>query len=111
LENKDHAMLEHHQFPTAPPPKDEKPHLFDNPKNVKRLLWGFYACCLVLLGMDFVIHRHVVHDWENLPGFYGIYGFVACVVLVLIATEMRKVIMRKEDYYGDTYKRDKAHDE
>jgi hypothetical protein len=41
----------------------------------------------------------VSHSWENLPAFYAVYGFVACVLLVLIAKEMRKVIMRKEDYY------------
>ena len=34
-------------------------------------------------------------------GFYCIYGFAACVALVLLATEMRKVIMRDEDYYDD----------
>ena len=27
--------------------------------------------------------------------------FIACVVLVLIATQMRKVLMRPEDYYDD----------
>jgi hypothetical protein len=34
-----------------------------------------------------------------LSGFYAFYGFVACVLLVLIAKQMRKVLMRKEDYY------------
>ena len=29
------------------------------------------------------------------------YGFVACVLLVLIATQMRKVLMRKEEDYYD----------
>jgi len=42
-----------------------------------------------------------VHAWEALPGFYALFGFVACVVLVLIAKEMRKVLMRDEDYYDD----------
>lgn len=81
----------------------EKQYLFDKPKNVTRLLRGFYAICAVLfiLGIvpDSIIHRHISHSWENLPGFYAIYGFVACVLLVLIAKEMRKVLMRKEDYY------------
>ena len=30
---------------------------------------------------------------------YGIFGFVACVALVLIAKQLRKVLMRREDYY------------
>jgi hypothetical protein len=77
----------------------EKKHLFDKPENVTRLLRGFYIVCGVLLLLDFILHRHIAHSWENLPGFYAIYGFVACVLLVLIAKEMRKLLMRKEDYY------------
>lgn len=79
--------------------KDDKIYLFDKPKNVSRLLLGFYIICGILLVVDFIVHRHTVHPWEGLPGFYAIYGFVACVVLVLIAKEMRKVLMRKEEYY------------
>ena len=78
---------------------NEKQYLFDKPKNVSRLLGGFYVICGILLLLDFVLHRHVSLSWEHLPGFYAIYGFVACVLLVLIAKEMRKVLMRKEDYY------------
>jgi hypothetical protein len=77
----------------------QKQYLFDKPRNVTRLLRGFYLVCIILLILDFVLHRHVIHSWENIPGFYAIFGFVACVLLVLIAKEMRKVVMRKEDYY------------
>ena len=83
----------------AKQPEDDKTYLFDNPRNVSRLLLGFYIICALLFVADFVFHRHVVHPWEGLPGFYTIYGFIACVLLVLIAKEMRKVLMRKEDYY------------
>lgn len=79
--------------------KDEKTYLFDNPRNVSRLLLVFYFMCGLLFIADFVVHRHTAHPWEGIPGFYAFYGFIACVVLVLIAKEMRKVLMRKEDYY------------
>ncbi len=79
--------------------RDEKQYLFDKQANVDRLLRGFYILCGILFALDFVVHRHVYLDWERLPGFYAIFGFVACVLLVLIAKEMRKVLMRKEDYY------------
>ena len=78
---------------------DEKQHLFDKPEYVNRLLRGFYAVCGILFVLDFVLHRHMTHDWEHLPGFYAIFGFVACVVLVLVAKEIRKVVTRREDYY------------
>jgi len=78
---------------------DEKTYLFDNPRNVSYLLRGFYIICALLFIADFIVHRHTYHPWENLPGFYAIYGLVACVILVLISTEIRKIVMRKEDYY------------
>lgn len=81
--------------------KDDKQYWLDKPGNLQRLLRWFYIICAALFLADFVIHRHVVHPWENLFGFYGIFGFVACVILVLAAKEMRKVLMRKEDYYDD----------
>ena len=81
--------------------ENEKTGIFDNPRNVKRILHVLYACCVVLFALDFVIQRHSMHNWENLWGFYAIYGFVGCVVLVLVATWMRGFIMRPPDYYGD----------
>jgi hypothetical protein len=81
------------------PDPEKKQYLFDKPRNVSRLLGGFYVVCVLLFVLDFILHRHVYLTWENLPGFYAIFGFVACVALVLIAKEMRKVVMRKEDYY------------
>ncbi len=80
---------------------NNKKYLFDDPRNVKRLLHILYACCVVLLLLEFVIDRHVYHRWENLWGFHPLYGFVGCVLLVLIASWMRSFLMRPEDYYRD----------
>ena len=82
---------------------DDKPkrHLFDNPRNVKRSIYALYAVCAVSLLGDFIVSRHADHPWEALFGFYPLYGFGACVLLVLIAKQMRKVLMRKDDYYDD----------
>ena len=78
---------------------DNKQYIFDNPKNVKLLIRALYACCFILFAMDLIIHRHIYHPWEEFIGFYAFYGCLACVVLVLLAREMRKVVMRDEDYY------------
>ncbi|WP_242620224.1 hypothetical protein [Shewanella maritima] len=80
---------------------NEKQYFFDNPKNIQRILYALYACCGLLVVLDFVNHRHVYHSWENLPIFYPIYGFVGCVILVLIAKWMRTFLMRPEDYYDE----------
>lgn len=72
---------------------------FDKPENVQKMLRVFYAICALLVILDFVLHRHVYHSWENLPAFYPLYGFVGCVVLVVIAKWMRTFLMRDENYY------------
>lgn len=35
------------------------------------------------------------------PGSYAVYGFVACVILVLLGRILRRLVMRSENYYGD----------
>ena len=84
-------MAEHH----------EPSGFFDKPENISKMLKVFYAICGLLVVADFIVHRHIYHSWEKLPAFYAIYGFIGCVVLVLIAKEMRKVLMREEEYYDE----------
>lgn len=79
--------------------KEEKPGYFDKSGNVKKVLRIFYIVCIALISADLFFHRHVIHSWESLWGFYAVFGFVACVILVLVAKQMRKLIMRGEDYY------------
>ena len=79
----------------------QKSYLFDNPRNVRRVVRGLVGACIILAALDLVVHRHVSHPWEAMTGFYALYGFVACVLLVLLAKEMRKLLMRSEDYYDE----------
>lgn len=37
----------------------------------------------------------------DFPASYALYGFVACVILVLLGRVLRSVVMRGEDYYDD----------
>lgn len=71
----------------------------DKPLISRSVFRGLCAVALVLLALDLVHHRHVVHGWEAVFGFYSFYGFVACVALVLAARLLRTVVMRREDYY------------
>ena len=80
--------------------KDRK-HIFDNPRNVKLLIRALFAACGISLLAEVFVHRHAEHPWEGMYGFYCLYGFAACVALVLIAKELRKILMRSEDYYDE----------
>ncbi len=74
---------------------------FDKPENVKKMLKVFYVCCVLLVVIDLIVHRHIYHSWENIPAFYAIYGFVGCSILVFVAKWMRTFLMRGEDYYDE----------
>lgn len=81
---------------------DEELGMFDKPKNVKRLLYTFYTCVVLLLLVDIFYHKHAIFPWEGAFAFYSVYGFVACVILVIVAKYvLRPMVMRDEDYYDD----------
>ena len=78
---------------------NEPARFLDRPANQRRLRRVFYALCAALVALEVLVHRHVEHPFEGLFAFYAVYGFVACVVLVLAAKQMRRVLMRREEYY------------
>jgi drug/metabolite transporter (DMT)-like permease len=80
--------------------QENKKYLFDDPRNVSRLLGCFFASLAVLLIIDLFIHKHPHFPWEGWLEFYAVYGFVACVALVLAAKYvLRPLVKRREDYY------------
>ncbi len=81
---------------------DEELGMFDKPKNVKRLLIIFFIASAAVLLIDLVYQRHSIFAWEDYFGFYAVFGFVACVVLVIVSKYiLRPLTMRKEEYYDD----------
>lgn len=78
----------------------KKPSI-NEPQNIRRIVQALVLCCIGLFALDGIIHRHTTHPWEEMFGFYGVYGFVSCVILVLLAKELRKLLMRNENYYTD----------
>jgi hypothetical protein len=77
----------------------ERGYWLDDPRNVDRLVRGFYTICALLLLLDFFVPKHGPFAIEHAFGFYAFFGFAACVALVLIAKQLRRVIMRPENYY------------
>lgn len=92
-------MIDDSHGRSHPPRTGERAYWLDNPANVDRLVTWFYVACGLLLAIDPFVPKHGPFGVEHFWGFYGIYGFLACVALVLIAKQLRKILMRPEDYY------------
>ncbi|MBL4620072.1 MAG: hypothetical protein JKX88_08250 [Marinicaulis sp.] len=90
-------MTEHNKHHDAP--ADGKSYWLDDKKNVGKIWHGMIVICVALTVADFFIDKHPYFSIEKILNFYGIFGFVSCVFLVLTAAQLRKVLMRDEDYY------------
>ena len=88
-----------HQTAQVPSEDGGKNYWLDDRKNVNKVLWTLAAICAGLMIADFFYHKHVVYEFENWFGFYGFFGFFLPVVFVLSARQLRKILMRDEDYY------------
>lgn len=79
----------------------DKKSWLDKPANVRKLMILVVMICIGLFGVDFFFHRHGSENisWEGWYGFYAIYGFLAYTFIVIAAHGLRKLVMRKEDYY------------
>ena len=71
----------------------------DNPRNVKKLLWVLYALCALIVALDFAYEKHPYFEVENIPNFWGLWGFGCFVFIVFVGKGLRKIVMRDEDYY------------
>ena len=78
---------------------EPRKYWLDRSENVTKLYRGLWVTGIALLALDLFLHKHEEFDFAAWFGFYGVFGFVACVVLVLIAKNLRRVLMRSEDYY------------
>ncbi|MCB1972114.1 MAG: hypothetical protein R3D03_18600 [Geminicoccaceae bacterium] len=71
----------------------------DQPGNVNKIVYALVSICVLLFFADALYQKHGYFGIEHFFGFYGVYGFVVCVGLVLVAKWMRLILMRPEDYY------------
>jgi hypothetical protein len=72
-----------------------------NSRTLKRL--SYLALVLVVVA-DFLVHReHAIYFWDKLPGWGALYGFISCVVIILVSKFLghQGGIMQGEDYYDD----------
>ena len=74
-------------------------------RNVNLVIVGLVVACILSLVAEwglgpFFDEKHPAHfPQEEWFGFQAAFGFIAFAVVVFLGTMLRKLIMRKEDYY------------
>jgi len=67
-----------------------------------RLLWKLFAVVLALTVVaQFVIKVKGYFGVDGWLGFAAIFGFVACLLMVLVAKALGLLLKRDEDYYKE----------
>jgi hypothetical protein len=91
--------------PTPPATRENRPLYWVTREAARRVLIALHAIALLVvlieLAMPFSADGHGVERVHALefPASYASYGFIACVVLVLLGRVLRRVVMRDERYY------------
>ncbi len=64
------------------------------------------ALLVVADALPFIVDKEKAHTAaERLPGFWSLFGFVSCVIIIYVSKLFGGLgIMRIEDYYNDYFK-------
>ena len=75
-------------------------NLVNNTRTFKRIA---YAVLALTVAIDFLLPRHHAYFfWDDIPGFSAVYGFISCVLIVVVSKALGHYwLERSEDYYND----------
>lgn len=75
-------------------------HMVKNAKTLERIAYVILALTVVL---DLFIPRdHVYFFWDDIPGFSAVYGFISCILIIIVSKALGHYwLSRPEDYYDD----------
>jgi len=74
-----------------------------NPANIRQHKITLFIILIVVVIADFLVPReHAVFLWDKIPGWSALYGFVSCVLIIVVSKFLgHDWLMKKEDYYDD----------
>ncbi len=79
--------------------------ILEDPKRFRVVKKIFYISLILIalieIAVVYLFHLGHGHFWfENLPAFGTIYGFISCVLIIVVSKFLgKKWLMKKEDYY------------
>jgi sterol desaturase/sphingolipid hydroxylase (fatty acid hydroxylase superfamily) len=71
------------------------------PSTIRLLWWVFGAVLLLSVAAESVFKVKGYFGLDEWFGFGAVYGFLACLVMVLVAKALGWLLKRKADYYTE----------
>lgn len=72
-------------------------------KLLVRLSIGVLVLLVILDAIPAIVDKHHAHTkLEHLPGFWAVFGFIACALIIVLSKWFgHALVMKKEDYYDE----------
>ena len=74
-------------------------HWLVRPKTIRRLWQGFSAVLALTVLAQLVIYVKGYFTVDGWVGFGAVFGFLSCVLMVLVAKGLGVFVKREESYY------------
>ncbi len=66
----------------------------------KKIAYPLLGILFLLFILDLFIHKHAHYHLEGFFGFYPLFGFLACGLIIIGSKLIGKFLCKEEDYYG-----------
>lgn len=69
----------------------------------KTLRWIMFGILALLVILDVIIPaKYERFPWDGIGGFGAVYGFVSCVLIIVVSKALGYALLyRREDYYDE----------
>lgn len=70
---------------------------------MKPLYWIFAAVLLLItFYLEFTyLADYESHWWNQIPGFYALFGFICCTLIIFVAKFIAKKVVNRDIHYYD----------
>ena len=76
-------------------------HWLTRPATIRKLWWGFYAVLALTIVAQLLVYVKGYFTVDGWFGFGAVYGFLSCLLMVLVAKVLGVVLKRPNDYYAE----------
>lgn len=79
---------------------DDNSHWLTRPATIRKLWWGFSIVLALTVAAQLFIYVKGYFGADGWFGFAAVFGFLSCLIMVLVAKGLGLVLKRDEDYYA-----------